>query len=143
MEAYTRDDPASHSFRGETARNRVMFGRPGHLYVYLIYGMHHCANVVTGAPGDGQAVLLRALVPLAGIDEMRARRGGAERLTAGPGTLCQALGIDRALDGADLCTSASGIAIWDDGTPPPPLPRTGPRVGITKGTEVPWRYRVP
>lgn len=143
VEAYTRDDPASHSFRGETARNRAMFGAPGHLYVYLIYGMHHCANVVTGPPGDGQAVLLRALRPLTGLELMTERRGGAARLTAGPGTLCQALGIDRALDGADLCAATGVVGIFDDGTPPPAQPIVGPRIGITKGTEVPWRYRVP
>ena len=143
VEAYLRDDPASHSFRGETGRNRVMFGPPGHLYVYLIYGMHHCANVVTGRAGDGQAVLLRALEPLDGIELMRERRHARAKLTAGPGTLCQALGIDRSFDGADLCAAGGPIGIWDDGTAPPLAPRVGPRVGITKGTEVPWRYRVP
>ena len=143
VEAYLRDDPASHSFRGETGRNRVMFGPPGHLYVYLIYGMHHCANVVTGRAGDGQAVLLRALEPLDGIELMRERRHARAKLTAGPGTLCQALGIDQSFDGADLCAAGGTIGIWDDGTAPPLAPRVGPRVGITKGTEVPWRYRVP
>ncbi len=142
VEAYVRDDPASHSFRGESARNRAMFGPPGHLYVYLIYGMHHCANIVTGAVGDGQAVLLRAIEPIDGIDLMRARRSGATKLAAGPGTLCQALGIDRSWDGADLC-AAGAIGVYDDGTTPPVSPRVGPRVGITKGTEGPWRYRVP
>lgn len=143
VEAYLRDDPASHSFRGETGRNRVMFGPPGHLYVYLIYGMHHCANVVTGRAGDGQAVLLRAVEPLDGIELMRARRNGAVKLAAGPGTLCQALGLDRTFDGVDLCARGGPVAIYDDGTPPPEAPRIGPRIGITKGTEVPWRYRVP
>ena len=105
--------------------------------------MHHCANIVTGRPGDGQAVLLRALEPLDGIDRMRVRRNGAAKLAAGPGTLCQALGLDREFDGVDLCTAGGTVSIWDDGTAPPAEPLTGPRIGITKGTEVPWRYRVP
>jgi len=144
VEAYTRDDPASHSFRGVTKRNAAMFGQPGHLYVYLIYGMHHCANVVTGVEGDGQAVLLRALAPIDGVDEMAMRRGRTTKLTDGPGTLCHALGIDRSFDGADLCatTPAPRIVILDDGMPPPEEPLTGPRIGITRGVEIPWRFRV-
>ena len=140
-EAYTADDPASHSFRGATERNAAMFGRAGHLYVYLSYGIHCCANVVTGPPGDGQAVLLRAIEPLDGIDEMRHRRGRLP-LADGPGKLCQALGIALSDNGTDLCGS-SRIRIVDVGTPSPPDPVVGPRVGITKAIDVLWRFRSP
>ncbi len=139
-EAYTQDDPASHSFRGRTPRNAVMFGPPGHLYVYLSYGIHRCANVVTGLDGDGQAVLVRALDPIDGIEVMLQRRG-RRPLADGPGKLCQAMGIELRDDGADLTGSA--IAILDDGTPPPPRAVTGPRVGITKAIDRPWRFRIP
>lgn len=138
-EAYTADDPASHSFRGLTPRNAVMFGPAAHLYVYLSYGVHRCANVVTGATGDGQAVLLRAVEPLEGIDVMRRRRG-RDPLANGPGKLCQALGIDLTDDGADLTDGA--ILVVDDGTPPPTDPITGPRIGITRATDRPWRFRL-
>jgi DNA-3-methyladenine glycosylase len=141
VEAYTADDPASHSFRGETTRNAVMFGPAGCLYVYFTYGMHHCANVVTGRIGDGQAVLLRALSPLTGVEDMVRRRGRATNLTDGPGKLCQALGIDLALNGVRL-TRDSGIYVADDGTAVPAAPRVGPRIGITKGADTPWRWRV-
>jgi len=145
VEAYMPDDPASHAFRGITKRNAAMFGEPGHLYVYLIYGMHHCANVVTGVLGDGQAVLLRALAPIDGVDQMAQRRGRTTKLTDGPGTLCQALGIDRSFDGEDLCVSTpdARIVILDDGVPPPADPLIGPRIGITRGVDVPWRFRTP
>jgi len=141
VEAYTRDDPASHSFRGETMRNAVMFGEAGHLYVYFTYGMHYCANVVSGEIGDGQAVLLRALQPLTGVEEMARRRGRTTNLTDGPGKLCQALGIDLTMNGIAL-DDAGGLHIVDDGTPPPAAPRVGTRVGITKGADTPWRWRV-
>ena len=125
VEAYTADDPASHSFRGRTKRNDVMFGPAGHLYVYFIYGMHHCVNIVTGPEGDGQAVLLRAVV-CDGIDP---------RLTNGPAKLCRFLGIDMAMNGrrADVA---------DDGVAPPAAPRVGPRVGITKAADWPRRWRL-
>lgn len=141
VEAYRSDDPASHSFRGPTSRNAAMFGPAGHLYVYFTYGMHHCANVVTGITGDGQAVLVRAVIPLRGIAEMRRRRGGrADRvLTDGPGKLTQAFGIDRSHDGADLCAEAS-LAIVDDGTAPPQAPSASGRIGIRSGTDLPWRW---
>ena len=143
VEAYRGDDPASHSFRGPTARTATMFGPAGHLYVYFTYGMHHCANVVTGADGDGQAVLLRAVVPVRGIDEMRGRRGGrADRILAdGPGKLCQAFGLDRGHDGVDLCAATSAISIADDGMSPPAAPLVSERIGISVGTDRQWRWR--
>jgi hypothetical protein len=120
-----------------------MFGPPGHAYVYLIYGVHYCLNIVTGPEGDGQAVLIRALEPLAGIDVMRANRGNvADRdLTNGPGKLCQALGIDKRLDGHDLCL---GRALWLEDAPRPEEPVCiSPRVGV-RGDDAalsrPWRY---
>lgn len=145
VEAYTDDDPASHSHRGPTARNASMFERPGTLYVYRIYGMHLCANVVTGAPGDGQAVLVRALVPVRGIEQMRARRRGRpdRRLCDGPGKLCEALAVDASFDGADLCDPGGPVRLLDDGTPPPASPRCGPRVGISSAVDTPWRFRIP
>ncbi|MEQ1702664.1 MAG: DNA-3-methyladenine glycosylase, partial [Ilumatobacteraceae bacterium] len=126
VEAYTADDPASHSFKGRTARNAAMFGPPGHWYVYLIYGMHHCVNLVTGVEGDGQAVLIRAAVveglPTAG--------------TTGPGRLTRALGIDRTMDG-------EVAALFDDGTPPPDSPLVTPRIGISQAADWPRRWLVP
>ncbi len=141
-EAYMPDDPASHTFNGVTGRNAVMFGPAGHLYVYLSYGIHRCANVVTGPVGSGQAVLIRAVEPLDGIDTMRSRRSRPDReLADGPGKLCQALGIGAQHDGADLL--ASDVTILDDGVAPPTCPRVGPRIGITKATTTPWRFRRP
>lgn len=143
VEAYRQDDPASHSHRGRTARNATMFGPPGHLYVYFTYGMHHCANVVTGADGDGQAVLLRAVVPLSGGAEMALRRPPGtpyQRLADGPGKLCQAYGLDRSLDGLDLCDPQSTVWIGDDATPPPAQPATTARIGIRHGLDRPWRW---
>jgi DNA-3-methyladenine glycosylase len=144
VEAYMADDPASHAFRGLTRRNATMFGKAGALYVYFTYGMHHCANVVTGTVGDGQAVLLRAVTPVAGIDQLRARRPGrADRsLADGPGKLCQAFGIDRRHDGLDLCASGAAIWIGDDGVQPPDTPLVGRRVGISVGVDLPWRWWV-
>ena len=145
VEAYRQHDPASHSFRGRTPRNAAMFGRAGHLYVYFTYGMHHCANVVTGRAGDGQAVLLRAVVPLAGLDVLRRHRPAARRdadLANGPGKLCQAFGLDRGCDGLDLCAAAAPVWIGDDGTPPP-APRVTARIGIRVATELPWRWLAP
>jgi DNA-3-methyladenine glycosylase len=142
-EAYQEDDPASHSFRGRTNRTEVMFGPPGHAYVYFTYGMHHCMNVVTGATGEGSAVLLRAAEPLEGLEEMARRRGTNDprALCSGPGRLCQALGIDRAENGLDL---VRGRLLWLlEGAPVAPSTiNVGPRVGITSGTERPWRFSV-
>ena len=142
VEAYRSDEPAAHSFRGKTPRTAVMFGPAGHLYVYFTYGMHHCANVVSGPSGDGQAVLLRAVLPLDGLDVMAARRHGRRQLADGPGKLCQAFGIGPQHNGADLCRGA-GVGLFDDGTPPPSAPVIGPRVGITKAIDVAWRWRTP
>ncbi len=126
VEAYTRDDPASHSYRGRTLRNDVMFGPPGHLYVYFVYGMHHCANIVTGPDGDGQAVLIRAVV-CEGVDR---------RSTNGPAKLCRHFGIDMSFNG-------SMASVVDDGTPPPSAPIVATRVGITKAADLPRRWLVP
>ena len=139
-EAYTADDPASHSYRGRTPRNRVMFGPAGHLYVYRSYGIHWCANVVTGSEGDGQAVLLRAVDPIEGAEEMLRRRGRPP-LADGPGKLCQAFGLDGDDDGTDLC-SHGPIGIVDDGAGRRFVPIAGPRVGITKAIDTPWRFRI-
>jgi DNA-3-methyladenine glycosylase len=139
VEAYDQSDPASHSFAGETARNRVMFGEAGHAYVYFSYGMHWCVNVVTGKIGHGAAVLIRALEPTLGVELMkRRRRIDAERdLARGPGRLTQALGIDRSLDGSDLI--AGPIGFYDLGTPRPRVAVT-PRIGISRAADVPWRF---
>ena len=145
VEAYRQHEPASHSHRGQTARNAAMFGPPGHLYVYFTYGMHHCANVVTGDAGDGQAVLLRAVTPIAGIDELRRRRPTARRdrdLSNGPGKLCQAFGLDRLWDGADLCALAALAWVGDDGTVAPAEPSITPRIGIRVATDLPWRWLI-
>lgn len=123
VEAYTRDDPASHSFRGPTPRNAVMFGPPGHWYVYFIYGMHWCLNLVTGEEGDGQAVLIRSVV-VDGVDPKR---------TTGPGRLTRELGIDRAWNG-------TLAVVEDDGTAPPDQPLVTPRIGITKAADWPRRW---
>ena len=140
-EAYTPEDAASHSSRGMSARNATMFGPPGILYVYFIYGMYHCANIVTEAKGRGAAVLLRGVVPLVGIDAMRLRRGGvADRLLVnGPGKLCQAYDFDRAQDGADLCSRSGSIRIKDWGVAVTDVQAT-PRIGISKAMDVPWRF---
>lgn len=143
VEAYAGDDPASHAFRGRTSRNATMFGPAGHLYVYFTYGMHWCANAVCGETGDGTAVLLRALEPVAGLERMRLARPAARSdrdLCRGPARLAQALGIDGGTDGADLVTGP--FRILDDGTPPPARPVATTRVGISRAVEVPWRWYV-
>ena len=146
VEAYRgEDDPGSHGFRGPTKRNATMFGPPGHLYVYFTYGMHWCANVVVETDGVAAAVLLRALTPLEGLEAMYAARGPAARterdLCSGPAKLTQALGIDGALDGADLVSGDRGVAIVDDGQPPP-TPAVTTRIGLTSGAELPWRFYI-
>jgi DNA-3-methyladenine glycosylase len=147
VEAYCGDaDPGSHAYRGMTPRNRTMFGPAGGLYVYFTYGMHWCANVVCGDEGEGVAVLLRALSPVAGLDAMFAARPRARRerdLCSGPAKLCQAFGLDRAADGADLVTGDRGVWLADDGTPPPARPFQSTRIGLSAGVEHPWRWCVP
>ena len=147
VEAYEGgDDPASHAFRGPTRRNAVMFGPAGHLYVYFTYGMHWCANVVCGPPGEARAVLVRALAPVGGLEAMRTARRAATRdrdLCNGPAKLCQALELDRWHDGADLITGDKGVTLLDDGTPPPATPAVGPRIGISRAADRPWRFWVP
>ncbi len=146
VEAYAgTQDPASHAFRGPTARNKTMFGAPGHLYVYFTYGMHWCANVVSGTDGIASAVLLRAGAPLAGIDLMRQRRGPDRRhreLCAGPARLAQAFGITGADDGTDLVRGP--IRLIDDGIPPPSRPGRSVRIGLRegRGDQHPWRWFV-
>ena len=142
-EAYEEGDPASHSFGGKTARNAVMFGPPGHLYVYFTYGMHFCANIVTGRQGEGSAVLLRGAEPLEGLDLMARRRGTREPLLlcSGPARLAQAFGLDRRQDGLDL---AGNLDLWVErgASVPPDRIAGGPRIGIRHGTERHWRFQV-
>ncbi len=137
VEAYTEDDPASHSYRGRTDRNRTMFGRAGILYVYRSYGIHWCANVVTGPEGSGQAVLLRGGKVAEGRAEVVRRRGRSDHLTDGPGKLCQALGITGEHDGEDLL--GEGPIRLLPGRPAASYLAT-PRVGISRATEVRWRF---
>jgi DNA-3-methyladenine glycosylase len=149
VEAYRgADDPASHAFSGPTPRNSVMFGPPGHLYVYFTYGLHHCCNIVCRPVGVAGAVLVRALAPLTGLDEMRSRRMAARRdrdLCSGPGKLCQALGLDRSFDGLDLLGVSSGVQLVDDGSGAPAEIAVGPRIGISAQLATaaePWRFWV-
>jgi len=147
VEAYVGSiDPGSHAFRGKTARNAVMFGPPGGLYVYFTYGMHWCCNAVCGDEGEGVAILIRALAPIGGVEEMWTRRPKARRerdLCSGPAKLTQALGIDGTHDGADLVTGDRGVLVCDDGTPPPTSPVNTTRIGLTAGAEHRWRWYVP
>lgn len=132
-EAYGRDDPASHSFRGPTQRNAAMFGPPGTVYVYLSYGCHLCLNVVGGA---GEAVLIRAMMPEVGVDAMVARRGTGRDIAAGPGRLGQALGVALADSGKRF---DGGEFRLEAGTPVAGL-LVGPRIGISRAAERPWRF---
>ncbi len=149
VEAYEGEtDPASHAYHGKTRRNAVMYGPPGHAYVYFTYGMHFCVNLVCLPAGRASAVLLRAGMVTEGEDLARARRTRSAQIASwdlarGPARLCQALGIDRSLDGADACAAGSPLRVrW------PGARRTdrsakiisGPRVGIARAAEVPWRF---
>lgn len=142
VEAYDgTHDPGSHAFRGPTPRNAVMFGPPGRLYVYFTYGMHHCANVVTGPDGTASAVLLRAGEVVTGQEIARIRRGGVRDrdLARGPARLCQALGLALADNGADL--SSGPVTLELNGRPSAPsMVLTGPRVGLRHAAERPWRF---
>jgi DNA-3-methyladenine glycosylase len=155
VEAYAgRSDPASHAYRGKTQRNAVMFGPPGHAYVYFTYGMHFCVNMVClGEEGSASAVLLRAGAIIAGEDLARARRSrgpasegrariASRDLARGPARLCQALGIDRSLDGTDVCVAGSPLRIRAGAGNPVRSAKivTGPRVGVSSATEIPWRF---
>lgn len=145
VEAYGgADDPASHAFRGERVANRTLFGPPGHLYVYLSHGMHSCANVTCGVTGEPGAVLLRAGDVLEGATIVWARRGREDKRgrLAGPGTLCQGLGIDRASDGVDLCDTEAIVRLSLGARTPNETVLEGPRVGISKAVERPWRFRL-
>jgi len=147
VEAYRGErDPASHAYRGRTARNATMFGPPGLLYVYRSYGIHWCANVVAGVDGVAEAVLIRAVEPVAGLERMRGDRPGIARdvdLANGPGKLCAALAITGADDGVDLCGRRSRIRLVRDDVGPPARPVRTTRVGITRGVEHRWRFLVP
>jgi DNA-3-methyladenine glycosylase len=140
VEAYHYEDPASHGFAGRTARNASMFGPPGHAYVYRSYGIHWCLNFVCEAESEASAVLLRALEPVHGVARMRARRGldDLRLLAAGPGRLCQALGVTREHDGLPL--DRPPFELRERAVEPEIL--QGPRVGITRARELPWRFGV-
>jgi DNA-3-methyladenine glycosylase len=147
VEAYLTDDAASHSFNGQTARNRVMWGPPGYCYVYFIYGNHWCFNVVCQPVGTAEAVLIRALEPAIGLEQMQSRRKVrlARELTNGPGKLCAAMGIDRAFDGVDLCDADSPLFIARNPALKTFLRQRGPlvtttRVGIVKAATLPLRF---
>jgi len=152
VEAYCKGDPASHAFRGRTKRNDVMFWEGGHLYVYFTYGMHFCSNVVSGNEGIGEAVLIRAVEPLAGIEMMRTNRYGSNKslnlkslnrkslinLSNGPAKFCQAFGIARKENGVELL---DGKIIITAGKPvPSKLIKRSSRIGIQQGTEKKWRF---
>jgi DNA-3-methyladenine glycosylase len=138
VEAYDQEDPASHAYRGRTPRNASMFGPPGHAYVYRSYGIHWCLNLVCEGEGVPSAVLVRALEPTDGLDEMRKRRGldDPRLLASGPGRLCQALGITGEHDGLPLGRPPFQL----DERAAPVEVLAGARVGITRATELPWRY---
>ena len=138
-EAYHPEDPASHSYRGPTPRNASMFGPPARVYVYRSYGIHWCLNMVCA---HASAVLIRAIEPVSGLDRMRLRRGmeNARQLCSGPGKLCEAMGVTRDLDGQSLAAAPFTFR------PAPETPAIsvaiGPRIGITKAVEKPWRFGV-
>jgi DNA-3-methyladenine glycosylase len=142
-EAYDETDPACHAYIGRTQRNEVLFGPPGHAYVYLSYGIHSLLNFVTEPEGTASAVLIRALEPTEGIEVMRGRRGRDEvaQLCSGPGKLSEALGVGLSLNGSDLFQPPFEISEADRATPEAEI-TASPRIGITKAAELPWRYSV-
>jgi DNA-3-methyladenine glycosylase len=146
VEAYAgAADPASHAYRGRTPRNAVMFGPPGHLYVYFVYGMHWCCNVVCGPDGLPNAVLLRAGEVVSGVDIARSRRASTRSdvdLARGPARLASALGIDAGANGTDLCAGAAAVRLLAADPVPDALVRAGPRVGVAVAGDVPWRLWV-
>ncbi len=151
VEAYAgAEDPASHAYRGRTARNAAMFEGPGKLYTYLSYGVHICANVTCGVAGRAGAVLIRAIAPVAGVDAMR--DGRPERLAdallgSGPGRVCRSLGITLADNGTDLCVTGSHVVLCRDRREPPGFPLVGARIGLSArcgdALHWPWRFAVP
>lgn len=141
-EAYDETDVASHSYNGQTPRTKVMFGEAGHLYVYFTYGMHYCCNIVVGPPGYGAAVLIRAVEPLAGEDVMAVRRGGKTGvdLANGPAKFCQALEINKTLNGHDL--SRPPLKLIAGKRPAANGIVRSTRIGISRGQDVPWRFYI-
>jgi DNA-3-methyladenine glycosylase len=137
-EAYSQEDAASHSYNGETARTKAMFGEGGHAYIYFTYGMHYCFNVVSGSKGHGQGVLIRALEPIEGLELMKARRNKQEEreLCNGPAKLVQAMGITKADYGKPLFEGNLYIEAAEKKLPI----STGPRIGISKEIDKPWRF---
>lgn len=137
-EAYDQSEPAAHTWRGRNSRNAVMFGPPGHAYVYRSYGLHWCLNFTCGPPGHGAGVLIRALAPTHGLTVMRERRGLIDdyRLCAGPGRVAQALGVTGAHNGAPLDRPPFALL----GAAAPVEVRSGPRIGITRAVDLPWRF---
>jgi DNA-3-methyladenine glycosylase len=147
VEAYSgQTDPASHAYKRKSGRNQVMFGPPGHAYVYQIYGMHFCVNLVCRPAGTAEAVLLRAGEVVEGTEVAWSRRPAArteDHLARGPALLCQVLAIDRRFDGTDVCAADSPVRMRGPGpgeAPAPGMIRTGPRVGVTQAAEYPWRF---
>lgn len=147
-EAYLTGDPASHAFRGPTARNAPMFGEPGHAYIYLSYGVHEMLNLVTGPPGVGEAVLIRAAWPVEGLALLRINRGlppdaPASAIASGPGKLAQAFGITRALfNAADITDPAGALVVLDAPAVPDDQIVQTTRIGISQGADSPWRYYI-
>lgn len=144
-EAYLTDDPACHAYRGQTPRNSAMFGPPGHAYVYFTYGLHMMLNLVCAREGLAEAVLIRALEPVEGIEQMRQNRGGmaeTRQLTNGPGKLAQALALTRlSHNGVDVTDPAGELQVLPNEYPPFEMVSTT-RIGITQGIDFPWRYYV-
>jgi DNA-3-methyladenine glycosylase len=147
VEAYCGEiDPAAHTYRGKSARNAVMFGPPGFMYVYFTYGMHWCCNAVCGDDGEGYGVLIRALEPLTGLEQMRAARPRTRRdrdLCNGPGRLTQAMAITGIQNGIDLVAAKDGFTVVDDGVEPPQHVAGSARIGISRAKDLLWRWYVP